>query len=221
MGKISTKFHHKDEFLATAVNRLIRKYGCHTVVLYGSRARGDFTAKSDYDLMGVRKGKALRLAKKEKGFYLDIFIYSERELKTPGEQHLYMKEGIVLFEKEKFGTQFLKNLKKIAKRPYRPMPKDEILARRIWAHKMWERTLVGDIEANYRRSWLHEALLSDYFNIRRKRYLGSKKSFAWLEKHDPATYRLFEKVLREPTNLTALKKLVEKVTKIAFKLNSH
>lgn len=208
-------FVNKDVFLQNAVNELLTKYKCHTVILYGSRARGDATEKSDYDLMGVKKsGKKFRLAEKRNGSYLDLFIFSEKELAKVGEEHLYMKEGKVLFEYDNFGSQFLRKLKVVAKKPLRPLPSDEIKARRVWAHKMLERIAVGDIEANYRRSWLHEALLPDYFTLRKKRYSGSKASFAWLKRNDLVTYNLFERVLKSPTDLDLLKNLVERVTNL-------
>lgn len=211
----SKRFACEDIYLENAVKELIQKYKCHTVLLYGSRARGDATEKSDYDLMGVRKkGKKLRLAEKRNGFYFDLFIFPEIDLKTVKADHLYMKDSMVLFEEGKFGSQFLRKLKTIAKKPFQPLPAYEIQARRVWAHKMLERIEVGDIEANYRRSWLHEALLTDYFSIRKKRYTGSKESFAWLKKNDPRTHKLFESVLGSPTNLKLLKKLVEQVTKL-------
>lgn len=217
--KPKTKFGRiisDDSFLEEAVDELLVKYKCHTVILYGSRARGDATEKSDYDLMGVYKtGKKCRLAEKRNGRYLDVFIFPEKDLIKVGEEHLYLKDGKVLFEQGSFGSQFIRKLKTAAKRPSQPLPKDEIQARRVWANKMLERIAVGDIEANYRRSWLHEALLSDYFYLRIKRYSGSKASFAWLKENDSITYKLFEKVLQQPTELRLLKKLVARVTEPA------
>ena len=135
-------------------------------------------------------------------------------MKKVGEEHLYMKEAKILFEQGTFGLQFIRKLKNAAKKPFRSLPDDEIQTRRVWAHKMLERIAVGDIEAHYRRSWLHEALLSDYFALRKKRYEGSKASFAWLKKNDLSTYKLFERVLKQPTDLKLLKKLVERVTEL-------
>lgn len=37
-----------DPVLQAIVEELISLYQCHTIILYGSRARGDFTASSDY-----------------------------------------------------------------------------------------------------------------------------------------------------------------------------
>ena len=206
------KFLADDLFLEEAVNELLIKYKCHTVLLYGSRARGDATEQSDYDLMGVRKiGRTVRIAEKRNGKYLDVFIFPEKELKNVGEEHLYMKEAKVLFEQGTFGTKFIRELKVVSKKPFRSLSEDEVQARRVWAYKMLERIAVGDIEANYRRSWLHEALLSDYFAFRKKRYEGSKASFAWLKKYDVVTYKIFEKALAKPTDLKFLKKLVDRV----------
>lgn len=59
------KKNDNDLVLKQLVYELIKKHRCHTVILYGSRARGDFTEQSDYDLMGVKKtGKKYRVAEK-------------------------------------------------------------------------------------------------------------------------------------------------------------
>lgn len=205
----------EDPFLTKAVHELVQKHQCHTVILYGSRARGDATEQSDYDLMGVRKsGKKFRMAEKRQGLYLDVFIYPEKDLKSVGEQYLYMNGGVVLYEKGNFGTSFLKKLKAASKKKYVPLPADEIKTRKVWLHKMFERIAQGDIEGNYRRAWQQEALLVEYFNIRKKRYMGSKQSFVWLKENDMETYQLFDEVLRNPLNLVPLKRLVEKVSGI-------
>jgi hypothetical protein len=168
--------------------------------------------------MGVKKiGKKYRVAEKRNGFYLDIFIYPEKELRKVGEEYFYMEGAKVLYEKEKFGTAFLKKLKTATRKKYKPLPPDEIQVRRIWLHKMFDRIAQGDIEGNYRRSWLQEALLFEYFNIRKERYWGSKKSFDWLKANDPKIYRLFEQVLKNPLKLNLLKKLVEQVSELKVK----
>lgn len=204
-----------DPFLTALVAELIKNHRCHTVILYGSRARGDFTNQSDYDVMGVRKaGKKFRIAEKRHGLYMDIFIFSEKNLKKIGEEFLYMKGGQIIYQKGNFGTNFLKKLNAASKKKYIPLPSDEIKARRVWLHKMLDRISQTDIEGNYRRSWLHEALLVEYFNIRKQRYLGSKQSFAWLKKNDAEVYQLFDEVLKNPLNLNPLKTLVERVSGI-------
>lgn len=204
-----------DPFLQILVDELIRKHQCHSVILYGSRARGDATATSDYDLMGVRKtGQTYRSAEKRDGQYLDIFVYPEKELKQVGEHHLHFLGAKVLHDKNSFGANFLKKVKAASKKKHVPLPADEIQTRRVWLHKMYDRITQGDIEGNYRRSWLHEALLYDYFAIRKKRFNGSKQSFAWLKENDPTTYKLFEKVLAKPLDLKILKKLVERVSEL-------
>ncbi len=209
---MKTSFSHTDKFLEEAVNELINKYKCHTVILYGSRARGDFTDVSDYDLMGVARGKnKLRLAEKRKGKYLDVFIFPEKDLEKVGEQHLYMKGAKVLYQKNKFGTKFLIKLNKALKKTYRPLSSDELKTIRTWVYKMLERIEKGDVEALYRRSWLHQSLLSDYFHLRKKRYWGSKESFQWLKENDIKTYNLFESVLNQPSNLKLLRKLIDRV----------
>lgn len=204
---------HTDPLLTQLVQELIKKHKCHTVILYGSQARGDTTPQSDYDLMGVRKtGKKYRVAEKRDGIYLDLFVYPEKDLKKIGEDHLYMNGAKVLYEQGRFGTDFLIKLKSATKKKYKPLPASEIKVRQVWLHKMYDRISQGDIEGNYRRTELLSALIVEYFNIRKKRYWGSKKGFFYLKKNDPATHRLYERLLKDPLNLDLLKKLVERVS---------
>jgi len=208
----------KDALLRELVEELVRKHRCHTVLLYGSRARGDATPASDYDLAGIRKARRrLRITEKRNGSYVDVFLLPERSLKLISEEHLHMRDAIVLFQSGTFGSTFIRRLERALRKGYKPLADDEIHARRIWAHKMLDRIRMGDVEGHYRRSWLHQALLIDYFDLRRQRYWGSKESFVWLEERDPATFRLFKISLANPTNLAALRRLVERVTTVKSK----
>jgi uncharacterized protein len=42
--------------LARLVDEIVTRHGCHTVVLYGSRALGTATSESDWDMLGIREG---------------------------------------------------------------------------------------------------------------------------------------------------------------------
>ncbi|PIU00115.1 MAG: hypothetical protein COT74_07120 [Bdellovibrionales bacterium CG10_big_fil_rev_8_21_14_0_10_45_34] len=203
----------EDPILDKIIEELVCEHSCHTVILYGSRARGDSAATSDYDVIGIiRFGHKYRIARKYNGFYIDAFVYPEKFLGKTGEEFLHLKDGKVVYEKTRYGSRLLKSINTASKKEYVPLPKDEIAARRVWLHKMYERSLIGDMEGSYRRIWLQSALLYEYFHLRKKRYSGCKLSLEWLKKNDSSTHKLFAKLLTEPSNQKALKRLVERVS---------
>jgi uncharacterized protein len=204
-----------DKIIAYIKQQLVKKYGCHTAILYGSRARGDFTSASDYDVAGFsdRTKNVIRDARKYRGQYLDVFICPSADLKSPNAQQLHYKGGVVLFERSNLGSKFLAGIERIYKKgPAKPLA-FELRVRKTWAQKMYDRGRAGDLEGLYRVNWLIMALLEDYFFIRRKWYLGSKASFQWFKKNDPATLSLFTKVLTNPRDWKSLQALVNKVVK--------
>ena len=78
-----------DATLRDIVQELTRKYRCHTIILYASRAKGQTTPTSDYDVIGVRKdGKKTRIAKKQDSKFWDVSIYAEKDLRMLDDQHL-------------------------------------------------------------------------------------------------------------------------------------
>lgn len=197
-----------DSILAHIVKRLRTKYDCHTIILYGSRARGDATQTSDYDVMGVCKsGDAHRLVTTYRKAYLDIFVFPEKSLKKLTEDHLYMRNAVILYQEGTYGTRFIKRLNTVWKAPHLPRSLEARHLERVWSTKMLERSKVNDIEGHYRRTWLLMSLLEMYFTLRKKRYLGSKGSFQWLATHDPQALELFDKALAIPTDLNALESL--------------
>ena len=71
-----------DKILISIVEELQTIYHCHTIILYGSRARGDFKPTSDYDVAGITsigdKKWIARFDEKNQVFH-DIFIFPEKQ----------------------------------------------------------------------------------------------------------------------------------------------
>lgn len=89
-------------------------YKCHTIILYGSRARGEATLTSDYDIVAIReKGDLERDCRFFEGFYLDIFVYAEDTIKNPDVSLIRIKDGIVLCQKDNIGDELLEKIKTI------------------------------------------------------------------------------------------------------------
>ncbi|OQW49898.1 MAG: hypothetical protein A4S09_11670 [Proteobacteria bacterium SG_bin7] len=193
---------------------LTRKYKCHTVILYGSRARGTATKFSDYDVVGIcSRGLKMRIAKKTNGVYWDVFVYSEKDLRTLSEQQLGWRDAKVVFERGNYGRNFIHRLQKFVKEPFKPAPSYEIEATKVWSEKQLERISVGDVHGLYRRVELQQAAVADYFHIRRKRFSGPKEALEWLRINDPGTFKLFSRVYKNPMDMKALKTLVDRVYK--------
>lgn len=203
---------HSDPIIAEVCGELRTHHGCHTAILYGSRAGGDARPDSDYDIAGFGPTPAsFRDARTWRSRYLDIFVYPERCLAEPGHDLLKLRGGVVLFQEGDAGTRLLRHLDRIFHEGPEPLQPDEARARRVWAWKMLARAARGDAEGDYRRAWLLTALLEDYFHLRDLWFLGPRRSLEWLRSHDPATNGVFEEALRPGAGLDTLRRLVEAV----------
>lgn len=203
----------EDSVLQSIVDELTTRYHCHTVVLYGSRARGDFTQSSDYDVAGITQShKKQRIARfdEKNQVYHDIFIHPESDFNTISDEHLCIADGIVIVEKAHFGTDLLKKLSAIVTTP-QPITSEEMTVRKVWYQKMLARASTRDLEGRYRHIWAIFTILEDYFAFRGVRYQGPKKAFKYLEIHDPETLSLFDKALTNANDLDALDKLITRV----------
>lgn len=204
---------HTDPNLELIIQELKTKFGCHTFILYGSRARGDARETSDYDIMGIKESgdAVIRDARVWNGYYLDAFIYPESKTASPDESTLSMRGGLVLTERNDIGTLFLKRIEELYQAGPKKLPPDEIQVRRVWAKKMLERARTEDIEGNFRRYWLLTALIEDYFLIRGMWYRGPKESFAWLKANQPKIFEIYEKALKPNSGLEVLGELIEEL----------
>ena len=202
----------KDRILELSLNDLVKKHGCHTVILYGSRSRGNWTDESDYDIMGFRdQGHKFRDARLIEGKYLDAFVYPVQDVTGHEEDFLRIRQGTVMLEKDGFGTALLLKLDQLFAAGPKQLPDDELQTIRVWIGKMLARIAKGDLEGNYRRAWLQYDLIESYFALRKKWYLGPKEGFRWLAENDSDALVLFDRALKPNSELVDLKHLAEKV----------
>lgn len=202
-----------DVVLRVIVEELEEKYDCHTVILYGSRARGDYTLASDYDVAGIsQSGEKQRIARFDDlhNVYHDIFIYPENDFSPLQEEHLNMVDGKVIVQANNFGSNLLNQLKHFLNEPAF-ISENEIQTRKVWYKKMASRAEVGDLEGKYRHIWAIFAILEDYFVFAGIRYQGPKKAFQYLEQHDLKTLALFHEALTNTQDIDALNKLIANI----------
>lgn len=201
----------QDDILDALCERLVAEHHCHTIILYGSRARGDAEAGSDYDVIGFHDGAGP--VRRETGRWrdalLDVFIYPAERLQTADDTMLHVRGGCVLRQRATLGTQFLESLERVHASAPPALAADEIEARKNWALKMLDRAARRNIEGDYRRVWLLTALLENYFVFRRRRYSGPKEAFEALAISDPEAHALFGRALEPGAAHTTLVALVD------------
>jgi hypothetical protein len=217
-GGIDASLAHLDDLMdRSTVERISRDvmaaHGCHTVVLYGSWARGQATESSDLDLLCVRReGPNVRDARILGGIYLDAFIYSEASIATPEPALLRVLGGRVLCEEGGCGTGLLARLRALHDRGPEPLAEDVRRAILLWSSKMLERFRgQRGLEPSYRRMQLFTQSLEDYFALRGMWFPGPKVAFEWLRQHDVPLLEQFERSAQHAANDADFAELVRAV----------
>jgi hypothetical protein len=189
-----------------------RRHSVHTLVLYGSHARGDATAESDIDIAGFADiGETTRDARLWNGMYLDAFVYPTALAQTPDVDMLKLIGGRVLLDERDLAGKLLEHLAVLERTGPPALAEAEQQMRRVWARKTLARIRRGDLEAHYRYHWLLYQLLEDFFALRGRWYRGPKVALADLRVSAPDTLVLFERALAPDASLDALDALVEHV----------
>ncbi len=217
--------------LAALVAELVSAHGVHTIILYGSYARGDATPESDIDVAGFADvERTMRDARLWHGTYLDGFVYPTALATAPTPAMVGMCGGRALLDERRLAAPLLARLAAMDAEPPAPLTADDAQMRRVWAQKMLGRIRRGDVdgrglpgtgsaaewrrgsvEANYRRHWLLFQLLEDYFALRGESYRGPKLALAELERRSPATFALFAAALAPDATIEAIAALVTAV----------
>ncbi|MHB1221761.1 MAG: nucleotidyltransferase domain-containing protein [Gammaproteobacteria bacterium] len=191
---------------------ILQRHQCHTVILYGSRARGESKDTSDYDIIAIREhGELIKDCKIFNGFYLDAFIYSEDEIANPDPSLIRINDGIVLCQRDSLGDKLLNQISLMFQQGPTKTPNWEKLEITIWVEKMLNRVKNDDIEGNFRRCWLLYSLLECYFKLRDLWYLGPNKAFLWLKKNDSIVYIRFKEALEPGASIDTIEHLMNAV----------
>lgn len=199
---------------AALVAELVSAHGVHTIILYGSRARGDATEESDIDVATFSPvATTLRDARVWNGIYLDAFVYPEAiATAILDEELLKLQTARVLLDERGLAVPLLERIAERVRGGPTPITDDDRQMRIAWAHKTVERIRRGDLEAHYRSHQLLFQLLEDYYALRGRWYRGPKESFAAMRADDPTTFALFERALAPAASLDAIAALVSTVT---------
>jgi uncharacterized protein len=186
----------EDKVLLKILDELQNEHNCHTAILYGSRAHGGARPASDYDIIGIReKEPNIAVAKLVAGHFSDAYIYSDTYIQSHLPEFLRIRGGRVLFQRGHQGTKLLSQVEALYRKGPASLAPDELEQRLTWIDKTFQRSLIGDVEAHYRRHGLLANLLEYYFVFRSLWYRGPKEAFRYLREHDPTTLNLFEQAL--------------------------
>lgn len=202
-----------DQLLSRITLDLRERYNPHTIILYGSHARGDHTPASDIDVVCFVEGATpIEDARDFEGFYLDAWVYDSNVMSASTDELLRVADGYCLHDSEGHGEVFLKELQQRIEQGPKPLSASEVQHTKQWVYKMLERSKSLDVESSYRRYWLAVDLLQIYFDLRRQWYFGPKKSLAWLRENDSTGYQLFSQVYTPSIKFEDLDRLSEYVT---------
>jgi hypothetical protein len=200
--------------LAEIIQTLTVEYGCHAVILYGSRARGDFQSTSDWDVAGIREAGVtapLRVAHAFHGAWLDAFVYAEAAFAVIDPELLRFLPSRILVDERGLAKSLLERVATLDRQGPLPLPEGEDEMVRVWYSKMLLRIGRGDLESRYRQVELLFQALDNYFKLRRLWYRGPKAGLPWLATHGPETHAAFTRALEPDASSEDLRALVQRV----------
>jgi hypothetical protein len=198
---------NQQELLDRLCAYLREQFSCVTAILYGSRARGDWDASSDIDVIAFGTAHDTgHIAHRWQNLFLDLFLYPPGT--KPEHDWLRIHDGRVLFQQGCEGDEVLAATNDMFVSGPKKMSPSDAQTTRLWLDKMIARAEKGDVEGNYRRHWLLKEILEIYFLLRGRWYLGPKKSLTLLQEQSPEHFEVFRKAFMPNAGMAELQAAV-------------
>jgi hypothetical protein len=188
--------------LERLADELCARHHAHTVILYGSRARGTPRGSSDIDVFVLRDdGPATSDHRRWEGLWLDAWIHPLRDAEHPEEGLLRLCGGRVLRQRDGVGDALLARVEGMRDAGPPPLTAEKRALCATWLEKTAARVREAspdDLEALLRRAALLNEALESYFVLRARWYPGPRAALEVLAREDRATHACFAAALTDP-----------------------
>lgn len=176
-------------------------YRPEAIIVYGSFADGTNGEQSDFDALVIAGDAKKHDTSVVAGTVLDVFVCPPDAFlgEYDPEDYIQVSDGCILLDRNGLAARLKQRvLEYVENLPARTA--DEICQALDWCEKMLARTVRGDPEGFYRWHWLLTDSLEIYFDARRWRYRGPKKSLLQMKRLDPQGYALYSRALQDFTH---------------------
>lgn len=211
----------------TLIDFLEEKFGCHTVILYGSRIYGTARPDSDWDVLALHRGgdRTMYHGQVEGVGEVNAYIYPEYDavydpknpspIYNPGDYLVRLRDGRVLVQEMSWGDQVVR----VAKQAFQAGPppfSPSILAQwRYQLHEYWpgllEHPHYDPVAAQYIRHRMVHVCLDLYFRVRGLWPTSPKESFMYFREHDPAAHDAFVQAMAPDATVADFRRLANAV----------
>lgn len=180
------------------IHYLKEKYNPSVIITYGSFANGTEDKHSDFDALLITDNPVtIHDDSIVNGTELDVFLYSPQHF--DGEYDIseieQIYDGRILLDKCGIGAKLLRSVADYIA-AFQPKTMEEKKVEISWCRKMLQRINRRDPEGYYRWHWLLLDSLEIYCDIHDHRYVGPKKSLAWLSESDEKGFSLYTLALK-------------------------
>lgn len=200
--------------LGMLARELCRRHGAHTVVLFGSRARGDASPTSDVDVVVVRAdGGFERDVRRWHGFELDAHVVDEAGLGAKIAEHATgLVHGRVLVEDAGSGERLIARARYLLTQPPPSPAPGDVDALWGWGDKMRARIRATDPTlAAYQRANVIAQSLAAWAEVRQRWFRGTKETLATLRTEAPALNDALVEAMAPGADVAAFDRLLDAV----------